>query len=337
MIKDFCYHAHSLYQKEFLEYLSSKKLAGLRGFEQKKCIYSSDLCKLWMVESCEGSHRPSWNSFIVVPSLFNSPEILFLGQEQSYACYLQTMGNVYFIEWIETSKQANLADYANEIVQILNSKTFDSYKYKHLIGHCIGGNIALFAALQSHALHSLTLLTTPWDYSHLQSSFALSQHLQIHKAVSHLAQVPPIYTQILFFMLFSKRYPDKIRKYFTLSSIEKEKYLRIEKWLLSGIAIPNSLYEEITTTLIVKNALLNKSFYINDQQVDLANLNIPVCLVAAIEDQIVPVSSISALQKDLKKATLITVRGGHIAYLVNHDQEFKAEYTKWFNCKEIKQ
>ena len=90
----------------------------------------------------------------------------------------------------------------------------------------------------------------------------------------------------------------------------KEKYLRIEQWLQSGIDIPSSLYNEILDDIIAKNILVNKNLYINERLVSLDQIDVPTCIISAKEDQIAPMSSIVPLQKEIKKSTLISVDGG---------------------------
>ena len=140
---------------------------------------------------------------------------------------------------------------------------------------------------------------------------------------------------MMFFLLFPDQYQKKVTKYFSLDKKEeKEKYLRIEQWLQSGIDIPSSLYNEIIDDIIAKNNLVNKNFYIKDRLVSLDKINIPTCIIGAREDQIAPISSMLYLQKEIKKSKMIIIDGGHINYLVNNDQKFKKEYTKWFRTRD---
>ena len=328
----FCLEKHKIYQKEFSNYLSigdgcSDKSLDLKTIG-KKSSYRSDICNLWLFESDIQSKR----CFIIVPSLFNSPEILFFNKNDNFIEYLKQFGDVYLVEWVSVVKSVQLSDYAKSIAGVLDFIRDNTSNNINLIGHCIGGNIAIFSTFLSRKIHSLTLLTTPWDYSHFAAPLFLAEHLQLKKAISGLKVVPKIYIQILFFMLFPEHYQKKLSKYFALSTIEaKEKYLRIEKWLQSGIDISNSLYEEILEILVVRNSLVNDKFCVDDMKISLENIKIPSFIVSAVQDKIAPPSSIKPLKDGLKNSTMMSVKGGHISYLIDNNKQFKLKYAKWMN------
>jgi polyhydroxyalkanoate synthase len=323
----FCDDLHRIYQEDYNKYVDID-----RGFDNYKhgafkCDYDSSISSVWLFKSKTSSNQ----NFIVIPSLFNSPKILFFNQEQNYIEYMQLLGNVYLLEWKETKEALKLSDYAHEVAKVLQFTENTNSGDVNLVGHCIGGNISIFSMFIYNNVRSLTLLTTPWDYSHFATSHLLSECLEIKKAIYGLETVPKIYVQMMFFMLFPNHYQTKVNKYFALDKIEaREKYLRIEQWLQSGIDIPSSLYNEILDDVIAKNILVNKNLYVNERLVSLDKIDIPTCIISAKEDQIAPLSSIVPLQKEIKKSTLISVEGGHINYLVNNDQKFKQEYTNWF-------
>lgn len=322
----FCNELHKIYQEDYCKYLNVERRWDNYKLKAIKSDYSSMLCNLWLFKSSISSNQ----NFVIVPSLFNSPEILLFNHSQNYIEYVRSFGDVYLIEWKETKDALKLSDYAQDVASVLSFTKDISSSETHLIGHCIGGNIAIFSAFIYNNIKSLTLLTTPWDYSHFAAPYFLSESLQIKKAIQGLDTVPKIYMQMMFFMLFPSHYQTKVNKYFALKTQEaREKYLRIEQWLQSGIEIPVSVYNEILDEIIAKNALTSNTIYINDQSVSLEKIDVPTCIISAKDDQIVPISSIVPLQKGIKKSTLISVEGGHINYLVNNDQKFKKRYTQW--------
>lgn len=323
----FCDDLHRIYQEDYNRYVDVDREFGNYKQSAVKCDYSSKICNLWLFKSETLSNQ----NFIIVPSLFNSPEILFFNKDQNYIEYMKSFGNVYLLEWIETTDVLKLSDYAQDVAKVVKFTKYTKSGFVNLVGHCIGGNIAIFSMFIENDINSLTLLTTPWDYSHFASSCLLSECLEIKKAIHGLNTVPKIYIQMMFFMLFPNHYKAKMNKYFSLDKAEaREKYLRIEQWLQSGIDIPSSLYNEILDDIIAKNFLVNKNLYINNKLVSLDQIDVPTCIISAKDDQIAPISSIVPLQKEIKKSTLILVDGGHINYLVNNDQKFKQDYTKWF-------
>lgn len=327
-----CDNLHKIYQEDYNKFVSINQ-----EFEDYKqgsvrYEYSSIVCNLWLFKS---KTLPDQN-ILITPSLFNSPQILCFNQKKGYVDYMTRLGNVYLIEWKETKSRLKLQDYAYEVARILQFIEEASSNEVHLVGHCIGGNIAIFSMFFYNNVQSLTLLTTPWDYSHFATSYFLSECLGIKKAISGLETVPKIYVQMMFFMLFPNHYQAKLNKYFSIDKPEtKEKYLSIEQWLQSGIDIPSSLYNEILDEIIAKNILLKEGFFVNNQLVSLDKINVPTCVIVAKDDQIAPLSSIVHLQKQIKNSRLIMVEGGHISYLVNNDPKFELEYMDWFRTKNI--
>lgn len=322
----FCNELHKIYQEDYCKYLDLDQGVDNYKLGAIKSGYSSKVSNLWLFKSS----TPSNQNFVIVPSLFNSPAILFFNLKQNYIEYVKSFGDVYLLEWKETKDALKLYDYAKEVAKAVRFAQDTTSTETNLVGHCIGGNVAIFSTFIYNNIKSLTLLTTPWDYSHFASSYFLSEALQIKKAIYGLDTVPKIYMQMMFFMLFPSHYQTKVNKYFTLKTQEaREKYLRIEQWLQSGIEIPVSVYNEILDEIIAKNALMSSPVYINDHLVSLEKIDVPTCIISAKDDQIVPLSSIVPLQKGIKKSTLISVEGGHINYLVNNDQNFMKHYTQW--------
>ncbi len=80
-------------------------------------------------------------TFLIIPSIFNSPEIFFLARDKSFIENLRSYGEVYLIDWLEIEEPKYLLDdYVHKIIEVI-----DNLKIKdiNLIGHCIGGNLAI--------------------------------------------------------------------------------------------------------------------------------------------------------------------------------------------------
>lgn len=173
-------------------------------------------------------------------------------------------------------------------------------------------------------------LTCPWDYSHFRKWLCMYDFLGFDKVISDCEFVPKIYIQIMFFLMFPSQFQDKINKYFDLESSEaKELFMKVEEWLQSGNTISKSMYRQIIQDFCWKNILLNNEWCIDGDPIYLENINVPVCIIHAREDQIVPFCSMNPLQKQIKDSTLIEVEGGHIGYLVNGDLCFQEKYDDW--------
>ena len=297
--------------------VSSRGLTGDRHCEREKRAWQSHKNVLRLPRRDSVSPRNDGKTFLIIPSIFNSPEIFFLSRNKSFIENLREQGEVYLIDWLEV-KEPNylLDDYVHKIVEVINNLNVNNI---NLIGHCIGGNLAIAAnIIASKSIKTLTLLTCPWDFSHFFYVKMLHQYLKLDAYVENLPLIPKIHIQILFFLLFPDYFQVKLDKFFSLTS-EKEQELafRIENWLMSGHDIPSNTYNQIMQNILGENMFMNLKWKVDGTVIDPGVITCPVYIVAAKNDQIVPESSILSLQKLFKSSTLIEVPGGHISYLIN--------------------
>jgi len=294
----------------------------------KEVFSESEICQILRYPS---TVKGSQKVFLIVTSIFNSPEIFFVNQDNNWLANLQKLGDVYLANWTESKKQMRLENYAAELSDSIVLLQKQTSKKVHLIGHCIGGVIALgSASLNPEKIESLSLLTTPWDYSHFYNPIMWQKSLCLDLAIQNYEFIPKVYLQILFFMLFPDQFCQKMSKYFSLKNKEdKEKYMKVEGWLQSGQNLSRSMYNEIINDLGQQNMLIKNNWSINGKVIDLRDVSFPVCIIAAKRDKIAPLSSMQSLQNSIKNITLIEVDGGHISYLINNDNRFQKEYMEW--------
>jgi polyhydroxyalkanoate synthase len=259
--------------------------------------------------------------FLIVPSIFNSPEILFLARGESFVENLQKYGEVFLIDWLEVEEPKYLLDdYVSKVVEVINLLKQKNISALSLIGHCIGGSLSIAASLiRPEAIKTITLLTCPWDFSHFFYVRKLQQCYWLDDYVEKLPQIPKIHIQILFFLLFPDYFSVKLDKFFSLTnSAEQDLAFRIENWLMSGNNIPKATYYQLMHKILDNNMLANLNWQINDLTIDPGLIDKPVYIVVANNDQIAPRLSILPLQRLLKNSTIIETEGGHISYLINN-------------------
>lgn len=276
----------------------------------------------------------SKRTFLIIPSFFNSPEIFFLSKEKSFINFLSKLGEIYIIKWLEIEDgKFDFNDYVKEILNILQFiKNVKHVTKPEVIGHCIGGTIALIAtSLFPSIIRTLTLLTSPWDFSHLSNIVEIYINICVNENIKKLPIIPKIYIKILFFLLFPEYFKVKMDNYFNLAKDEDKKlFYEMENWLYSGTSIPNSTFFQLLEDIVIKNKLNANEWKINNKTINLNKLNISICLVGAKKDRLVPLSSVLSLQSTLKNSKIIEVDGGHINYLISSKLEnFFIEYQAW--------
>ena len=323
------------YKFEYDQFVKSKSSPRYSALSSE-VSYTSEIVNLMRYESL----GPKNDTFLIVPSIFNSPEILFLSGEDNFVQNLRKNGEVYLVNWKETYKQLRVEDLVQELQKIISFVRKNNKKNIHLIGHCIGGNICVVVTQHLNcrrlspfetrlSISSLSLLTTPWNFSHFGNLRLILENCGLESAIKDRELIPKIYVQIMFFLMFPSQYKEKIDKYFALTRDSRQLFLRVEDWLQSGISIPKSLYLQIIEEFCLNNIVYNKEWKVNGSIVDPKQISVPTCIIYAKKDQIVPYSSIVPLQKMIKNSTVIEVEGGHVAYLISPNPEFQQQYNNW--------
>lgn len=284
-----------------------------------KKIPFSKVCNILFYEG-EGDE-----AFLIVPSIFNTHEILTLGSPLDMITCLRKTGSVYLIEWLEVEdKDFGLDDYALEVAKVL-----EGYHAIHLIGHCLGGNFAIAASIiHPELVKSLILLTTPWDFGHFAAPKALYNTIGLAKAVEGFDHIPPIYMQILFFLLSPESFEQKLDFYKANHGyIEGSKFFDVERWQFSGHSIPRKAYDDLMDRFIDGNILANGSWALDGVVIDPAKLSMPVMMVTCNKDKLVPKSSGGILFGCSK---VFEYNSGHIGYLVgSHREQFLKDLMAW--------
>ncbi len=257
--------------------------------------------------------------FFIVPSIFNSPEILFLSNGKNFVDNLKEQGDVIILEWLEVlDKNYSLDNYVMELVKILNELNHSKLT---IIGHCIGGNIAIAAILfvqNNININSLTLLTTAFNFSHLSNAAKIYKLLNFDSYLDNYEFIPNIHIKILFFLLFPYSFHQKIEKFFKLNNDkEKNLFFEIENWLMSTHSLSKNTYYQIINDFVVNNVLATNSWKIYEKTINFSTLNMQIYQVIADNDKLVPQYTSLNLQNMNKRFKIINVKGGHISYLIN--------------------
>jgi polyhydroxyalkanoate synthase len=264
-------------------------------------IFQNDALKLFRIGS-SNQHR----TFLIVPSIINGPEVLYINYKENLLKFLQNKGSIFIIKWKNINSRLlsyNLDNYIAEIsaaIAILDCKV-------ELIGHCLGGILSLAVASQnSDMVRSLVLLTTPWDFAHFKKSHLMDYHL-----LGKLEYIPAILLEYFFFLLD----PDSIfQKFQNFNEDSIESFIKIERWLHSGNDIPTPIFMQLLN-FMNQNILLNQEW----DRIDFTKLKMPICMVGGKYDKIAPISSSSELLKLLSNSHMIELNSGHIGFLFGKD------------------
>jgi polyhydroxyalkanoate synthase len=322
------------YQNYFDEYsdFANKNDLGNKYLTESSKIIPCDKYRI-LVYKQSSDTKIRKKTFLIIPSLFNSPEIFFLNKDKHFIDNLREMGDVFLLDWAEIQDSPySLNQYIKKIIIAIEQISAELNSEINLIGHCIGGILALLAATQrQNSIKTLTLLTTPWDFSHFNIIITMYKMLDLDNYIKSLDMVPKLYIQILFFLLFPDYFSVKVDKYSKCKTFEeKELFFRIEQWLMSGNSLPKTTYYEIMEDIATKNILNSMKWEMNNKIIAPSSFTKPVYQLIARDDKIVPLTTILSLHKALKQSTIFEVESGHIGYLISSKINiFFKSYKSW--------
>lgn len=267
---------------------------------------------------------------LLISSMINRPDILNLTADRSLMRWIADHGwNPIVLDWGESCDDPDQGSLETIVKQRLTpAMQFVSRETRQsvgLFGHCMGGTLALaLAAMTRDKLRFVMTMAAPWDFNTGKSHFekAMStwgghNSLNRHKDVTK-DRIPAEWIQTFFGSLN----PDGIvHKYSRFSALietdpsEAALFVRVEDWLNNGRDIPADLAHECIQEWYIRNTPINKNWRIGEKIVDLNNITVPILLMAAKKDHLVPVKSIMALKEQSMNADLIQADTGHIGLI----------------------
>lgn len=279
-------------------------------------VAQTDAVALKILRSASsGQKRPP---VLLVPSLINRFHILDLHPDHSFAQDLQQRGyDVYLIDWHHDPTQPLPQSLASCVTDYLLPLQARINKRHHVIGYCMGGTLSVAAAvIDAQYVQSLTLMATPWDF-HQPSRDSALQFARLLHGFGNSTPDGHISSEWLQ-MLFWQRDPlAALRKFQTFAATahtsQSMQFVLAEDWLNGGIDLPTSFLHDCATQWFENNQPSTGQWTIHGQTMDLRRLaNVPIHLVNAARDRLVPPDSSSVIALHSPHAIQSTFDTGHI-------------------------
>lgn len=309
----------------------SNVLEGVEFYHQYHYEYQRDEgAIIWQKGSAHVVEFDNYNGhdpiILFIPSLINRSNILNLNERLSMVKYLASNGiHPILIDWNEPLREEysyDMEDYVNHYIAPIIEFLHQKYQQKIIIsGYCLGGVLALSSYQTIKAsISGIVLMSTPWDFdvkeyrlpkllAHYIDSFVTSDGF-IHKDM----------VQLLFYYINPRSYLDRYVRIADLqyNTQEADDIIAIEHWLNDGIHLTNGIAKDCLVTLCQNNALMKACYTVNGIVVDPNSVEVPVCLVTANKDRIVPKKSSEALTKLLPQCDRIKSNTGHVSLVASH-------------------
>jgi polyhydroxyalkanoate synthase subunit PhaC len=256
---------------------------------------------------------------VVVPSLINRAYILDLMPGNSLMRYLAAEGmQALLLDWGEPGpieRRFTLTDY---IAGRLERALAAIGRPVILVGYCMGGLLALAAALRRPDLvRGLALLATPWDFHAPDADRArgLAGLLPaLEPAMNATGALATDLLQMLFACLDPFQTPAKYRNFGRLdpAGAAAERFVAIEDWLNDGIPLAAPSARACLGEWYGENTPAEGLWTVAGAAVDPTRLAQPAFVAIPNRDRIVPPESASRLADLIPNATVHRPAAGHV-------------------------
>ena len=271
---------------------------------------------------------PDGPAVLFAPSLVNRGYVLDLSAERSLLRDLARRGfRPLLIEWGAPGPAEHALGLDDYIIDRLGG-CLDAIQASNggakvvLVGYCMGGLLALAAALRRRdALAGLALLATPWDF-HAdgggQAKMTARLMAPAFPVFERLGAVPVDVLQMLFAsldpLLALRKFLDFSR--FDPDSERVQAFVALEDWLNDGVALPVKVARDCIEGWYGENLPARGAWQVGGEAVSPGALDLPTLVIVPESDRIVPPASAGALAAAIPGATVLTPPAGHIGMIV---------------------
>jgi polyhydroxyalkanoate synthase len=254
---------------------------------------------------------------LFVPSLINRAEILDLGAGRSMLRHLSARGmHPLLLDWGAPGGAEHgftLTDY----VLRLEAALLALPEPVVLVGYCMGGLLALAAALrQPDRVSALALLATPWDFSTSGAAGqATARLLDLLEPVLALEGALPVDAiQMLFALNEPFAVAQKFRAFagLDLDAPRARLFVAIEDWLNDGVPLAAAVARECLGGWYGENTPMRGLWRVAGEPVRPQDWKGPTFLAAPHRDRIVPPASARALAGLMPGAVVHEAAAGHV-------------------------
>ena len=274
------------------------------------------------------AHNPTNNpthTILALPSVINRYHIFDLTPEHSFIRLMQARGvSVYVLDWGEPGVQErhfSVTDYVEQraipaLEAIHAQQEVSSRRLPvHVLGHCVGGVMALaLAALAADLVDALILAATPWDFSPIRTH-ALPEPLVhvLQQAIDMQQMIPAELILSLFHMMDPLRYQEKMIRFskHPPTGSAYSKAMALEHWANHSAPLPPRVASTCLIDWGQRNQLLNEQWRIGGRVLSAGRILCPTTLLIPQQDAIVPPASTHPLQTQLRHCRVIQADAGH--------------------------
>jgi polyhydroxyalkanoate synthase len=264
---------------------------------------------------------------LFVPSLLNRGWVLDLVPGHGMLSWLADHGVApYRIEWGApgpVERRFDIGDYVRQRLEpAIDEVRRLTGRAPVLVGYCMGGLLALAAALgRRSAVGALVLLATPWDFEAGggDRGAAIAAIYRFARPFLHrLEELPVDIIQALFTTHDPIVALRKFRRFAAMDpgSAKATTFVALEDWLNDGVALALPAADEALLGWYARNTTARGLWRVAGDRIDPADLEMPSLVFVPGADRIVPPLSAAAIVPRLRGCERRDVPLGHIGMVV---------------------
>ena len=281
-----------------------------------------------------------------MPSLVNRAHVLDLMPGRSLLRWLAGEGvRALLLDWGwpgEAEQGFTLTDYVARIERVLLALGGALGGPVILVGYCMGGLLAVAAALRRPALVcALALLATPWDFHAERTAEAvrLGMLAPLLDPAMVCGTLPVDVIQALFALAEPGSVAARYRAFVQLDpeSEAATGFVAIEDWLNDGVPLTAPVAREVFQGWYGANTPARGLWRVAGWPVEPGELQVPAFVAIPARDRIVPPGSALALARALPGAAAHRPEAGHVGMVAGRrwQAELGAPLLGWLRGLEM--
>jgi polyhydroxyalkanoate synthase len=292
-------------------------------------IYRNELIEL--IQYSPKTNQVYAEPVLITPAWIMKYYILDLTPKHSLVNYLVKKGHtVFMISWKnprEEDRHLGMDDYLNlGILSAIDVISTVVPKQKiHLVGYCLGGTLAAIATAtmareQDARLASMTLFAAQTDFTEPgelglfidESEISFLENLMDEKGYLDTHQMAGAFQLLRSNDLIWSRI---VREYMMG---ERKPLSDLMAWNADATRLPFRMHSEYLRRLFLNNQLATGTYLVNDRPIALADIDIPIFVVATERDHVSPWHSVFKINLlTTCDVTFVLTSGGHNVGIVS--------------------
>ena len=314
------------------------------GQTSKELVYEDGKRKLYRYQA--RAKKVCSVPTLIVYAMVNRYTMLDLQPNRSMIRNLLDQGqDVYLIDWgyaDRMDRHLTMDDLINGFVDDCIDHICEQHQLEaiNLLGVCQGGTFStIYAALHPEKVKNLITIVAPVDFATNDSLlFVWAKHMDVDLMIDAYGIVPGDMMNQSYQMLAP--FSLTVQKYINMVDIigDADKlgdFLRMESWIFDSPDQPGEVLRQNAKELFQENRLVKGEFELGGQKVDLKQINMPVLVIYADFDTLVPPAACKGLLEHVgtKDKQELSYPVGHVGMFVSGKTQatLAPKIAEWIN------